>query len=142
MVGTETQRVPARAEVPAEYTWDLTTVYATDAAWGEVVAWIEAQLPQIAALQGTLGQGASSLVRALRLRDEIEMRADQITVYALQRRDSDSADPAGQALWSRAASLGANSSRAGFGFWEARTLRSVATSSLTSSGESFVHLPP
>ena len=69
MAGTETQRVPARAEVPAEYTWDLTTVYATDTAWGEGVAWIEATLPQIAALQGTLGQGASSLVRALRLRD-------------------------------------------------------------------------
>src|SRR5437763_7089159 len=93
VVEIETQRVPDRDEVPVEHTWDLTTVYATDAAWGEDVAWIETKLPEIAALQGTLAQGAPSLVQALRLRDEIEMRTEQVSVYALQRRDSDSADP-------------------------------------------------
>src|SRR5690348_9175991 len=62
-------------------------------------------LPDMAALAGTLGDGAEALLRALTMRDAIELRLDHIFVYASLRKDSDSTDPTGQALRSRASAL-------------------------------------
>jgi oligoendopeptidase F len=101
----EAQNVPRREEIPVEYTWDLTTIYPDDAAWEQDIARLEALVPEIAALAGTIGQSAQTLLRALKLRDETGMRLWQIYVYANRRHDSDSTDPAGQALAERAGSL-------------------------------------
>jgi oligoendopeptidase F len=102
---SDAHQVPRRDEIPVEYTWDLTTIYSDDAAWEQNAARLEGMAPEIAALQGTIGQGAGALLRALQLRDEVGMRLWQIYVYANRRRDSDSTDPAGQALAERAGSL-------------------------------------
>jgi oligoendopeptidase F len=102
---SEAQKVPRRDEVPIEHTWDLTTIYPDDAAWGQDVARLEGMMPEADALQGTIGQDAPALLRALKLRDEINMRLWQIYVYANRRQDSDSTDPDGQALAERAGSL-------------------------------------
>ena len=98
-------KVPHRTEVPVEFTWDLTTVYADDAAWQQAVAALEARLPEIAAAEGTIAHGADSLLRALKLGDEINVQLSQVYVYAQLRRDSDTTDPVGQALVERAGSL-------------------------------------
>jgi oligoendopeptidase F len=102
---TEAQKVPRRDEIPAEYTWDLTTVYADDAAWEQDIAALEAQLPEIAALQGRVSADAAALLGALRLRDEVYKRLEQIYIYANRRHDADSGDATGQALSDRAGSL-------------------------------------
>src|SRR5258707_12218116 len=98
-------KVPHRTEVPVEFTWDLTTVYADDATWQQAVAGLEARLPEIAAAEGTIAHGADSLLRALKLGDEINVQLSQVFVYAQLRRDSDTTDPVGQALVERAGSL-------------------------------------
>ena len=102
---TEAHKVPRRDEVPAEYTWDLALMYASDAAWEQETAALEGMIPEIAALEGAVGQSAATLLRALRLRDDVGIRIFQIYRYANHRRDSDSTDPAGQALAERAGSL-------------------------------------
>jgi oligoendopeptidase F len=102
---TEAQKVPRRDEIPPEYTWDLTTVYADDAAWEQDIAALEAQLPEIAALQGRVAESAAALLGALRLRDEVYKRLERIYYYASHRHDSDSGDAAGQELSDRAGSL-------------------------------------
>ncbi|MEW6568338.1 MAG: oligoendopeptidase F [Chloroflexota bacterium] len=102
---SEALKVPARHEIPVEYTWDLASIYPDDARWREDTAALEARLPEVAALQGTLGQGPASLLRVLQLRDEVNCRLDQLRVYASMRRDSDSTEPAGQALTEVAGSL-------------------------------------
>jgi oligoendopeptidase F len=102
---SEAQKVPRRVEVPVEHTWDLTTIYATDAAWEQDVARLEGMQPEVATIQGTIGQGAAALLGALKLRDKVFERLHQIYVYASLRNDSDSTDPAGQALDERAGSL-------------------------------------
>ncbi|MFL5805024.1 MAG: oligoendopeptidase F [Roseiflexaceae bacterium] len=99
------QKVPRRDEIPVEYTWDLTLMYPDDAAWEQDVAQLEAMIPESAALQGTIGQGPRALLRALKLRDDVGLRLYQIYRYASQRQDSDSTDPAGQALAERAGSV-------------------------------------
>jgi oligoendopeptidase F len=101
----EAQKVPHRSEIPVESTWDLTTIYPSDAAWSDAAANLEAMLPEIAALQGTIGQGASALLHVLKRRDDIGQQLWQLYTYAHQRKDSDSTDAAGQGLVERAGSL-------------------------------------
>ncbi|HEX6506281.1 MAG TPA: oligoendopeptidase F, partial [Chloroflexota bacterium] len=108
----ETQEVRPRSEVPVEFTWDLSIVYPDDAAWEAAVAELEAMRPEIAALKGTVGQSASSLLHALEVNDRAMMQAERIYVYAKLRKDADGTDPVAQALDSRAASLYAQISAA------------------------------
>ncbi|MBK9944766.1 MAG: oligoendopeptidase F [Kouleothrix sp.] len=101
----EGYKIPRRDQVPAEYTWDLGVVYADVAAWDQDVAQIEAMLPELAALQGALGQSAGQLLRALTLRDEITKLLYQLYTYASNLKNSDSTEPTAQALDERAGSL-------------------------------------
>lgn len=102
---TETTTVPRRSDVPAEYTWDLSLVYGSPEAWERDSAALDEMLPEVAALQGKVGQSAGTLLRTLQLRDELTKRLYQLYTYAGHLRDSDSTDPAGQALDERAGSL-------------------------------------
>src|SRR6185503_15210782 len=108
----EAQKVPRRDQVPLEHTWDLAKIYATTEAWDQDVARLEGMLPEVAAMQGTIGHGADKLLRALTLRDDIFNILYSLYVYASHRKDSDSTDPAGQALDERAGSLVARISAA------------------------------
>ena len=114
---TEAQKVPRRDEVPVKDTWDLTKIYADTTAWEQDVARLEGLLPEVAALQGTIDQGADKLLRALTLRDEVFNILYSLYVYASHRKDSDSTDPAGQALDERAGSLVARISAAQDAKW-------------------------
>ncbi len=102
---SNTQKVPCRDEIPLEYTWDLTTIYPDDTAWEQDVARLEQMLPEIAALKGTLSAGPRELLRVLETRDRVYMLLEQIYVYAMRRRDSDSTDAQAQALAERAGTL-------------------------------------
>jgi oligoendopeptidase F len=109
---TEAQKVPRRDEVPVQDTWDLTKIYADTEAWERDVAKLEGWLPEVAAVQGTIGQGADKLLHALTLRDQIFNTLYSLYVYASHRKDSDSTDPSRQALEERAGSLVARISAA------------------------------
>lgn len=109
---TDTTKVPRRDEIEDEYTWDLTTIYASDKVWEEAVGKIEGRMPEIAALQGTVGQNAQSLLHALKISDDVAQQLWQVYVYAGRRHDSDTTDTAGQELDSRAGSLIAQTSAA------------------------------
>lgn len=101
----EAQKIPRRDEIPVEQTWDLTIIYASDEAWEQDVARLEQLLPDVAALQGTLDQGPEALLKVLEARDRVYMLLEQIYVYAMRRRDSDSTDAQAQALAERAGTL-------------------------------------
>ncbi len=98
-------RVRKRHEIPVEHTWDLTLIYPDDAAWEAEFHALEGRTQEIAAIQGTVGHDASSLLRALRVGDDVEMRLYRLFAYARMRRDADGTDPGGQAMESRAGSL-------------------------------------
>lgn len=101
----ETQTIPRRNEAPVQYTWALTTIYADDSAWERDVARLDSLRGEATALAGTAAQGASALLRLLQMRDRVTMLAQQLYAYANLRRDSDSTEPAAQALEARAGSL-------------------------------------
>ncbi len=100
-------QVPTRAEIPVEYTWDLSQIFADVPAWEQELSAVEARAQELAALQGTLAQGPAQLLAALNLRDEVARRLYALYIYALHRKDSDGTDPVGQGLAERASSFAA-----------------------------------
>jgi oligoendopeptidase F len=108
----DTTKVPQRSDVAIEHTWDLGLVFADAQAWEQELAALEARVPDLAALQGRLGENEATLLQALTLRDEIAKRLYALYVYARHFKDSDGTNPLGQALNERAGAFVARASAA------------------------------
>ncbi len=97
-----TKTLPARADVPAEYKWNLEAVYPQDAQWETEFAEVEPMLDKVGSYKGRLGESGNTLLAALALRDNINERAERLFSYAHMRRDEDTTNPRYQALDDRA----------------------------------------
>ncbi|MDI9469054.1 MAG: oligoendopeptidase F [Bacillota bacterium] len=97
--------IPNRSEVPEHETWDLTPIFADDAAQAAAQTAIEAELPALAAYAGRLGESAATLADALILRDDLERRLSLVYLYAHLRHDEDSQNQTYVALEARARAL-------------------------------------
>ena len=84
--------------------WNLSTLYADDAAWDAARVKLLAQLPQLKALQGTLGNSASSLLAALTLFSNTQRELNRLDTYASLKADADTQVTANQALRQQSAS--------------------------------------
>lgn len=100
-----TSTPPKRGEVPTEHTWNLETIYPTDAAWEAAFQRLTAMLPQVASFQGRLAEGGQVLLQAFRTRDEAAQILGHLFVYAHMRLDQDTANSVYQALNDRATTL-------------------------------------
>lgn len=86
-----------RAQIPDNYKWDMTALYASDAAWEDECRALGAKLPELAAFSGKLGDKAE-LLNALREMFALNCRMERLFVYANCRRDEDNANPVYQRL--------------------------------------------
>jgi oligoendopeptidase F len=100
-----TSAVPKRHELPLEYTWNLESFYADDTQWEQDFKRLEALLPDLAQLAGTIGQDAESMLDAFQQRDEANKLVEQLYIYAYLRQSENTANSQYQALFERAASL-------------------------------------
>jgi oligoendopeptidase F len=100
-----TSAVPKRHEIPVEYTWNLESFYANDEQWEADFKRLEAMLPQLAQLAGTIGQDAESMLDAFQQRDEANKIVEQLYVYAYLRQSENTANSHYQALFERVSSL-------------------------------------
>jgi oligoendopeptidase F len=100
-----TGAVPKRHELPKEYTWNLESIYSNEAHWEEDFSRLEAMIPQLEGLMGTLGQSAEMLLHALRQRDAAQQLLDQLYVYAFLRQAEDTTNSHYQALTGRITTL-------------------------------------
>ncbi len=78
-----------RAEIPAQYKWDFTPIYASWEAWEAGIAEMEAKMAAFPALKGTLAQGPDAVVAAYRLFDEIGQLQYRVYRYPQLQRDVD-----------------------------------------------------
>lgn len=86
------ERIPLRAEVQPEFTWNLSDIYESDESWKreyEALGDIPAMLEKF---RGTLGSGAEKLLAYLQLEDEISLRLEKLMGYAGCKADQDLAD--------------------------------------------------
>jgi oligoendopeptidase F len=93
-----------RDRVPDAYKWDLTPLFATEAAWEAEVAALEKEIPKLAAYEGTLADPAS-LKKCLDLYFDLHNRASHVQQYANLARATELTSEALQVRLQRSLSL-------------------------------------
>jgi len=95
------KKLPARKDVRAGDTWDLTSLFRSDAAWEEALGVWEDRIPQFAAYAGTLGQSAERLAECLAHDLAFDREGDRLGTYAHLRSSEDQAAADAQRMLGR-----------------------------------------
>ena len=103
--------------------WNLTSLYANDAAWDASRQKMLAQLPQLKALQGTLGGSAAGLLHAMQAISDAQRELNRLDVYASLKADADTRVTANQALRQQSAAAQTQFSQATA--WEAPEIAAI-----------------
>ena len=85
----ETNKIPARADVPAKDKWAIQDLFATDDDWRAALAKAKEFIPRITAFRGRLAESGAALPSFFRLDDEISLAFDALVHYAQRRSDED-----------------------------------------------------
>ncbi|HEY7126801.1 MAG TPA: oligoendopeptidase F [Ktedonobacterales bacterium] len=101
-----------RDEVRVEDTWDLSTIYPTTDAWEKNLAWVNEELPKLAAYQGTVGKDAQTLYSLFQLDNKVSEVLGRLYVYAHLLSDEDTANGPNQARVGRVMMLAAKAAAA------------------------------
>lgn len=78
-----------RDDIPAEYRWDFTPIYANWDAWEAGLKDLQARTDAFTALKGTLANGPDALLTAYKASDDIGMLARRVYAYTALQRDVD-----------------------------------------------------
>ena len=91
----EVKRLPARGDVAVGDTWDLKSLFSSDAEWDAALAEWEKRIPGFAAFAGTLGSSAERLAECLEYDLAVDREGDRLGTYAHLRasEDQSAADP-------------------------------------------------
>lgn len=89
-----------RSEIPEKYKWNSADIFATPAEWEDTLKKLSKDYKQLAEFQGKLGD-RDTLLKFLRLSDEIEKVMEKLYCYAHMCYDEDSQDAEKQARYAR-----------------------------------------
>jgi oligoendopeptidase F len=82
----------SRSEVPAGDTWDLTPIFADDAAWESEFSDLASRYEGIHAFKGTLGKSATNLAAVLIFESSLDRSTERLAQYAGLRLSEDSSN--------------------------------------------------
>lgn len=99
------QTLQNRADIPTENTWNLASIFPSDADWERDYRAISNRLPELEALAGTLAQSGSVLFTVLQTRDEFFQEVERLYVYASMHKDEDTINSMYQGMTDRAMQL-------------------------------------
>ena len=85
----EGSQLPARADIPSRYTWDLTSICRDWEDWSSSFASLDAAITAFTAFQGTLARGGDALLAAFTAMDEMGALAYRVWYYASLLYDED-----------------------------------------------------
>ena len=85
----ETNKIPARADVPEKDKWAIQDLFATNDDWRAALAKAKEFIPRITAFRGRLAESGVALLSFFRLDDEISLAFDALVHYAQRRSDED-----------------------------------------------------
>ena len=85
----ETNKIPARADVPEKDKWAIQDLFATDDDWRAALAKAKEFISRITAFRGRLAESGAALLSFFRLDDEISLAFDALVHYAQRRSDED-----------------------------------------------------
>ena len=97
--------VKARREMDANFQWDLTPIFADEAAWRAAYAEAEKAIAALEALPGTLCQSAGQLEKGLGMIYDASQRVEMVYSYAFLNKSGDNGEPRYQEMEARAINL-------------------------------------
>ncbi len=95
------QRLPRRADVRVDDTWDLRALFADDDAWETCFAQYERRIRGYARFRGHLGQSADTLARCLAFDARQDRLGERLGVYAFLRTAEDQTNSVYQRMLGR-----------------------------------------
>jgi len=98
---SKSQKLIARSEVRAEDTWDLSRLFASDAAWEKAFHRFEKQISRYGEFRGRLAQDADTLAACLTFDSQLERAGERLGTYAFLKTAEDQAHGGYQALHAR-----------------------------------------
>lgn len=107
-----TKQLPTRSAVPEELTWDLTPIYADQAAYEADVAQVKAAIPTVSALKEDFTSSADTVLAGIQAVLALYRRLEKVAVYASLKSDQDTGNSTNAALDDQASSLTAKVSAA------------------------------
>jgi oligoendopeptidase F len=105
--------VPEREEIDDRYKWNLADLYADDEQWEAAYEEAEALIEELAAMEGTVGDGPAALLSVMEQHERTMRTVSNVASYARMRSHEDTRDQEYQALSSRASSLASKAQSAG-----------------------------
>ena len=78
-----------RASIPEKYKWNLTEIYASNAAWRAAKDQLEKDIPTVRAFKGTLGTSPATLASALERITALDKTLSRLATYANLQADED-----------------------------------------------------
>jgi oligoendopeptidase F len=88
----ESGTLPARDDIPARYTWDLSAICADWNTWSESYATLDAAITAFMRFRGTLAKGPEALLSAFTAMDEMGALSYRVWYYASLHYDQDQRD--------------------------------------------------
>ncbi|PAV29275.1 oligoendopeptidase F [Virgibacillus profundi] len=85
-----------RSDVPLEQTWDLSDLFASQAAWEEELAAIQSDISEVTKYKGSLETSAENLLHCLSTLENYQQRVIRVATYASLRASADGIDPNNQ----------------------------------------------
>ncbi len=102
--GDVADRLPERAEIESEYTWDLEALYASLEDWEADFQRIESLMEPLEAMRGEI-DSAEDFMEVMEMETEMERLVEKLYVYAHLRADENTANDENQARMGRMRSL-------------------------------------
>ena len=101
MTSATVVRLPARSEVNESDTWDLTKLFANDAAWEKAFNEFEAMIPGFEEFKGTLGNSAVELAACLEFDSSVDRLGERMGNYAYLKTTEDTTNSDNQRMMGR-----------------------------------------
>ena len=94
-----------RNEINEKYTWDLSTIFATDQAWEEELTLLSKDTKESSNFEGRLLESAASLLKITELYLDLNRRLEKLYVYAHMKNDQDTRVAKYQEYYAKAMTL-------------------------------------
>jgi oligoendopeptidase F len=106
------KRIPKRSQVKTADTWDLASLFASDAAWERAFTAWDKKIGGYAKFEGTLGQGAARLAECVKFHLKMDRDGERLGVYAFLRTTEDQANSTYQRMAARLQNAGSRAGQA------------------------------
>ena len=108
----KTKRLPPRSKVKVDDTWDLSSLYPSDAAWERAFRKWEKQIPGFEKFRGKLSKDAKTLAACLEFDLEFDRLGERLGTYAFLMTTEDQADSEYQRMMGRFQNIASRAAQA------------------------------